>query len=131
MQTFEIYYSDLNEDAKVRLLQAVGAETAADMNWDMDLVPIATYDFEEDEKVTKKAKEISLDYEKYHLGEEMDYWIGMYTMIRISQSYDITHGYCVELYEYGYGSNGDGLVDVLTETKETLANGVEYLLGLV
>lgn len=129
MQTFEIYFSDLNDEAKARLLQAVGAKTAADMNWDMDLVPIATYEFEEDEKRMKKAKEIAFDYEKYHLGEEMDYWVGIHTMIRISLSHDITYGYCVELYEYG--PKCDGLVDTLTETKETLADGIEYLLALV
>lgn len=131
MNTFEIYFSDLNDNAKARLLQAVGAKRAADMNW---LVPIATYDFEEDEEVkkrTEKVKEIAFDYAKNHLGEEMDYWVGMYTLIRISPSCDITYGYCVELYEYGYGSNGDGLVDALTETKETLADGIEYLLALV
>lgn len=43
VNTFEIYFSDLNEDAQKRLLEAVGAETAADMNWDS---PIAMYDFE-------------------------------------------------------------------------------------
>ena len=46
MKTFEIYFSDLNEDAQKRLLEAVGAETAADMNWDTDICPIAMYDFE-------------------------------------------------------------------------------------
>ena len=46
MDTFEIYFSDLNEDAQKRLLKAVGAETASDMNWDIDMCPIAMYDFE-------------------------------------------------------------------------------------
>ena len=46
MKTFEIYFSDLNEDAQKRLLEAVGAETSADMNWDIDMCPIAMYDFE-------------------------------------------------------------------------------------
>lgn len=46
MKTFEIYFSDLNEDAQKRLLEAVGVETAADMNWDIDICPIAMYDFE-------------------------------------------------------------------------------------
>lgn len=50
MTTFEIYFSDLNEDAQKRLLELVGAESAKDMNWDIDLIPIATVDFEEDEK---------------------------------------------------------------------------------
>ena len=47
MKTFEIYFSDLNEDAQDRLLKAVGAERASDMNWNMDICPIAMYDFEE------------------------------------------------------------------------------------
>lgn len=46
MNTFEIYFNDLNEDAQKRLLNAVGAETPADMNWDIDMCPIAMYDFE-------------------------------------------------------------------------------------
>ena len=46
MNTFEIYFSDLNEDTQKRLLKAVGAEKAADMNWDVDICPIAMYDFE-------------------------------------------------------------------------------------
>jgi len=46
MKTFEIYFSDLNEEAQKRLLEAVGAKTAADMNWDIDMCPIAMYDFE-------------------------------------------------------------------------------------
>ena len=48
MGTFEIYFSDLNEDAQKRLLEAVGAKDASDMNWDMDICPIAMYDFEEE-----------------------------------------------------------------------------------
>lgn len=40
---FEIYFSDLNEDAQKRLLEFVGAKSASEMNWDMDILPIATY----------------------------------------------------------------------------------------
>lgn len=43
-KSMEIYFSDLNEDAKKRLLDFVGAETASDMNWDIDMAPIAIYD---------------------------------------------------------------------------------------
>ena len=46
MESFEIYFSDLNEDAQKSLLDFVGAESAADMNWDMDILPIATVDIE-------------------------------------------------------------------------------------
>ena len=48
MKTFEIYFSDLNEDAQKRLLEAVGAKDASDMNWDIDMCPIAMYDFEKE-----------------------------------------------------------------------------------
>lgn len=48
MKTFEIYFSDLNEDAQKRLLEAVGVEEAKEMNWDADICPIAAYDFEEE-----------------------------------------------------------------------------------
>lgn len=45
---FNIYFSDLNEDAQERLLEMVGAESPEEMNWDMDIVPIATYGTEVD-----------------------------------------------------------------------------------
>ena len=55
MKSFEIYFSDLKEDAQKRLLQAVGVNEAKDMNWDIDMCPIAIYDFEENtEKVNNK-----------------------------------------------------------------------------
>ena len=58
MKTFEIYFSDLNEDAQKRLLKAVnvGGRTVVevsspkDMNRDIDILPIAMYDFEEESK---------------------------------------------------------------------------------
>ena len=49
MGEFEIYFSDLNEDAQQRLLEAVGAKSAKDMNWDMDWCPIAIYEFNPDD----------------------------------------------------------------------------------
>ena len=39
----EIYFSDLNKDAQERLLELVGADSPADMNWDMDVFPLFTY----------------------------------------------------------------------------------------
>ena len=47
MNEFAIYFNDLNDEAKKRLLEAVGAETAEEMNWDMDIVPIATFCFDD------------------------------------------------------------------------------------
>lgn len=46
MESFEIYFSDLNEDAQKSLLDFVGVESAADMNWDNDILPITTFDIE-------------------------------------------------------------------------------------
>ena len=47
MNTFEIYFSDLNDDAQKRLMEAVGITSPSEMNWDIDMCPIAMYDFEE------------------------------------------------------------------------------------
>lgn len=57
MKTFEIYFSDLNKDAQSRLLKAVGAESASDMNWDMDICPIAMYDFEKPNSACSDCQE--------------------------------------------------------------------------
>ena len=43
MPDFNIYFSDLNEDAQKRLLAAVGANDPQEMNWDMDILPLASY----------------------------------------------------------------------------------------
>lgn len=50
MKSFEIFFSDLNDDAKQRLLEAVGVSSAKEMNWDINILPIASYDYEETEK---------------------------------------------------------------------------------
>lgn len=45
-----IYFNDLNDKAKAELLDAVRAKDAKEMNWDIDIFPLATLDFElEDE----------------------------------------------------------------------------------
>ena len=46
---FEIYFSDLNEDAQKRLLEAVGVSDPKEMNWDLDIIPIAYYPIPYDE----------------------------------------------------------------------------------
>ena len=46
MREFEIYFSDLNEDAQQRLLELVGAKDASEMNWDLDIVPLAVFETE-------------------------------------------------------------------------------------
>lgn len=46
---FSIYFNDLNDDAKERLLKAVGASSASEMNWDIDMCPLAMYPIPIDE----------------------------------------------------------------------------------
>lgn len=40
---FDIYFSDLNEDAQKRLMAAVGISDPSEMNCDIDMCPIAMY----------------------------------------------------------------------------------------
>ena len=47
MRDFEIYFSDLNEDAQQRLMEAVGITNPKEMNWDINIVPIAIYEYED------------------------------------------------------------------------------------
>lgn len=42
----DIYFNDLSNKAKAELLDAVRAKDAKEMNWDIDIVPLATLDFE-------------------------------------------------------------------------------------
>ena len=43
MDNFFIYFSDLNEDAQKRLMEAVDITDPAEMNWDINMCPIAMY----------------------------------------------------------------------------------------
>ena len=43
MEDFPIYFSDLNEDAQKRLLEFVGESDPKEMNWDIDMCPLAYY----------------------------------------------------------------------------------------
>ena len=43
-EEFEIYFSDLNDEAKQQLLDYVGVEDASEMNWDIDMAPIAIFE---------------------------------------------------------------------------------------
>lgn len=43
MNDFKIYFSDLNNEAQYRLMVAVGISDPKEMNWDLDLVPLAVY----------------------------------------------------------------------------------------
>ena len=40
---FDIFFSDLNEDAQKRLMDAIGIKDPSEMNWDIDMCPIALY----------------------------------------------------------------------------------------
>ena len=50
MNDFEIYFSDLNDEAQHRLMVAVGIYDPKEMNWDLDLVPLAVYPLPECEE---------------------------------------------------------------------------------
>ena len=43
MKEFEIYFGDLTDGAQKRLMNAVGIEDPREMNWDMDIFPVAWY----------------------------------------------------------------------------------------
>ena len=49
MQSFEIFFDDLNEEAQQRLCETMDINTDKEMNW--DIVPLAIIDFEEEEKL--------------------------------------------------------------------------------
>lgn len=44
---FEIYFSDLNEKAQKEVLEFVGVSDPKEMNWDIDINPIAIYEIED------------------------------------------------------------------------------------
>ena len=46
MVTFYIYFNDLNEEAQAALMEAIGIDDPKEMNWDIDIVPLAQVDFE-------------------------------------------------------------------------------------
>lgn len=48
MKTFEIFFTDLNDDAQQELLALIGVDSPKEMNWDIPIVPLATLEFEED-----------------------------------------------------------------------------------
>lgn len=48
MKTVEIYFNDLKEEAQKRYLDACGYESPSDGNLDMDIIPIAIIDIEEE-----------------------------------------------------------------------------------
>ena len=43
LDDFNIYYSDLNEGAQQRLMAAIGILDPREINWDIDLLPLAVY----------------------------------------------------------------------------------------
>lgn len=43
MEDFAIFFSDLNEEAQERLMKAIDITDPKEMNWDMDIVPLAYY----------------------------------------------------------------------------------------
>jgi len=66
----EIYFSDLTPGARKELLELMGINSPADMNWDEDLQPIAFIPLGEQEENSDFEKEI--DEEDEDLDEEFD-----------------------------------------------------------
>ena len=50
---FEIFFNDLNEDAQKRLMEAVGIDDPSEMNWDINMCPLAMYPLPEKEMNTR------------------------------------------------------------------------------
>jgi hypothetical protein len=48
LKSFEIFFNDLNEDAQKRFLEFQEIDSAADGNYDIDVVPLAIFNREED-----------------------------------------------------------------------------------
>ena len=57
MNTLKIFFSDLTPDAQVEALKAAGAKDPKDLNWDMDIIPLAMVDFEQTEDEEEKPAE--------------------------------------------------------------------------
>ena len=49
MVSFEIYFSDLNEKAQRELMELVHIKDPSEMNWDIDMSPLAIYETDDDE----------------------------------------------------------------------------------
>lgn len=43
MDDFPIYFNDLNENAQKQLLNAVNVDDPKEMNWDINIIPLAYY----------------------------------------------------------------------------------------
>ena len=48
MKTIAIYFNDLKSEKQKEFLEAVGEEDPKEMNWDLDILPLAVVDFEEE-----------------------------------------------------------------------------------
>lgn len=45
---FNIYFNDLNDEAQKELLSILGIDDPREMNWDMDILPLATFEVDLD-----------------------------------------------------------------------------------
>jgi hypothetical protein len=48
VKSFEIHFSDLTDDAQKRFLEFMGMKDPTEGNYDMDIVPLASIDIDED-----------------------------------------------------------------------------------
>lgn len=49
LNTVEIFFNDLNERGQKKLLEAAGVNEPKEMNWDIDMCPVAIYQVEREE----------------------------------------------------------------------------------
>lgn len=61
MVSFEIYFSDLNEKAQRELMELVHIKHPNEMNWDIDMSPLAIYETNDDEDYPTETDWINPD----------------------------------------------------------------------
>lgn len=49
----DLYFNNLNERGKKKALEAAGVNDPKEMNWDIDIFPIATLCFEDENEVSE------------------------------------------------------------------------------
>jgi len=50
MKSVEIFFSDLKPEKQKEFMNAVGITKPEEMNWDIDMCPLAIVDFEEENR---------------------------------------------------------------------------------
>lgn len=50
MLTFNIFFSDLSPEAQKELMDLLGISDPKEANWDMDIMPLATIEIDEEDE---------------------------------------------------------------------------------